>query len=84
MSDHKSKLAKAGAEPESALEQPAAAKLDSVQPTYPVSEFITNARRTFGVSKDLAAAAFQCSGKAECTQSDAKGIIEQFRKRKVK
>ena len=56
----------------------------TIEPVYPVTEYIENAKGVFGVSKSLAAAAFNFANKQSCTRTEAKNIIEGFKKRSVK
>lgn len=51
---------------------------------YPAEELASNAMKIFGTRQECVAAALRAAGKAECTISEAKGIVEKFLKREVK
>lgn len=51
---------------------------------YPASELAANAKKVFGTRQECVAAALKAAGKAECTVTEAKGIVEKFLKREVK
>ena len=54
------------------------------EPTYTVEEFVA-APSTLGVeSTDLIRAAFRNAGKEEATVSEAKNLVNDFRKKEVK
>lgn len=50
---------------------------------YAASEFVSAAKKIFGKSPECVAAALKAAGKAECTISEAKEIVEKFLKREV-
>lgn len=71
------KQAEAGQEPKNA---PKAEK----ESAYPVSELAANAKKIFGTRQECVSAALRAAGKAECTVSEAKEIVEKFLKKEVK
>jgi hypothetical protein len=59
----------------------AATQTESV---YAVSELAANAKKIFGERPECVTAALRFAGKATCTVSEAKKIVEEFMKREVK
>lgn len=57
---------------------------DSCEAVYAAGEFVANAKKIFGKSPECVAAALKAAGKAECTISEAKEVVETFLKREVK
>ncbi len=51
---------------------------------YSAKELAANARNIFGTRQECVMAALKAAGKAECTVSDAKEIVEKFLKKEVK
>ncbi len=53
------------------------------KPVYPAGEFAANARKTFGTRPECVLTALKAAGKAECTVSEAREIVERFLRREV-
>lgn len=51
---------------------------------YLASELAANAKKIFGTRQECVAAALKAAGKAECTITEAKGIVKKFLERGVK
>lgn len=51
---------------------------------YTVNELATNGKKVFGARQECVSAALRAAGKAECTVSEAKEIVEKFLKKEVK
>ena len=71
------KQSEAGHEPKN---EPKAEK----ESAYPVSDRAAYAKKIFGTRQECVSAALRAAGKAECTVSEAKEIVEKFLKKEVK
>ncbi len=69
---------------EVAQEAPKKEQKASQESVYPASELAANAKKVFGTRQECVAAALKAAGKAECTVTEAKEIVEKFLKREVK
>lgn len=63
---------------------PAKGQKPASESAYPASELAANAKKIFGTRQECVAAALKAAGKAECTITEAKGIVKKFLERGVK
>lgn len=54
------------------------------EPEYSASEFVHAAKKLFGTTPDIVAAALKAKNKSTATISEAKKIVDAFRNKEVK